>query len=840
MSEQDVETESLPSSPRSWTPTEEECVRLGGEHGWFARGDKRPTEKRLPFNRPKLIQVYHALPFVARYSQYWLRNYHSRDRLFINTFEPLRHKFTYGVPCGGIGCGSIGRDFRGGFCKYGLKPGLIEHHVHAVKANQFILTLRKGNGETKQVVLGINEQQTSRLSNWKFDIPEENIYYRGLYPRSWTMYKIPEYNVTVVIKQTSPIIPHNYKDSSMPVTLFQFELFNESEEDLQAAITFTFRNGTGCKKTQAEGICKSLSITSPSGRGILLEHTIDKMDTTYCVMSADIDSTSVASFDPTSLDCQMWKSLEENLDLNKLDAETESNQLAVACSTLRSLKAKGSSGIDFSLVWHMPKVHFTSRKRTYRRFYTNYFDASKPDVAYDIGCYALSNKERWHREIEEWQSSVLDEQNIPAWFKSALFNELYYLTDGGTVWFAFDESWKVDEPHLSEYTLRHFKDYGRFAYLESWEYRMMNTYDVHFYASFALAELFPWVECTMQMEMRDQMEYSIPKQVRFHMEGDRAPLKTLKRVPHDLGNPADEPFLRVNAYIMHDTGKWKDLNLKFVLTSYRDYLLLMKKDAEYLRFIYPAVQEVIEEGLTKWDRNGDSMIENFGAADQTYDAWKMVGVSAYCGSLWLGSLAVALKMATDISDESGIKRYEEALTSAKRVFESYLWNGSYYNFDQASNSNSTIMADQLCGFWYLQSVDPELAKGLLPQPHVDSVLETVFNYNVVKFADCTLGAVNGMLPTGKIDRSYIQADEVWIGITYSLASFFIQQNQLMKGFETASGCYDACFNRFGLQYQTPEALYRKRFYRAIGYMRPLAIWSMYTALKNQQFFQNNN
>lgn len=31
---------------------------------------------------------------------------------------------------------------------------------------------------------------------------------------------------------------------------------------------------------------------------------------------------------------------------------------------------------------------------------------------------------------------------------------------------------------------------------------MFNTYDVHFYASFALAELFPHIECSMQAEMR--------------------------------------------------------------------------------------------------------------------------------------------------------------------------------------------------------------------------------------------------------------------------------------------------------------------------------------------------
>jgi non-lysosomal glucosylceramidase len=75
------------------------------------------------------------MPFIVRYSMYWLKNYNIRNKLFINTFQPLKHKPYYGVPCGGIGSGSIGRDFRGGFCKFSLRPGLVEHKVDVVKVS---------------------------------------------------------------------------------------------------------------------------------------------------------------------------------------------------------------------------------------------------------------------------------------------------------------------------------------------------------------------------------------------------------------------------------------------------------------------------------------------------------------------------------------------------------------------------------------------------------------------------------------------------------------------------------------------------------------------------------
>lgn len=47
----------------------------------------------------------------------------------------------------------------------------------------------------------------------------------------------------------------------------------------------------------------------------------------------------------------------------------------------------------------------------------------------------------------------------------------------------------------------------------------------------------------------------------------------------------DEPWKRPNAYVIHPTYDWKDLNLKFVLQAYRDYSAT--KDKGYLETMYP-------------------------------------------------------------------------------------------------------------------------------------------------------------------------------------------------------------------------------------------------------------
>ena len=50
----------------------------------------------------------------------------------------------------------------------------------------------------------------------------------------------------------------------------------------------------------------------------------------------------------------------------------------------------------------------------------------------------------------------------------------------------------------------------------------------------------------------------------------------------------DEPWLRINAYNIHPTDDWKDLNIKFILQVYRDYAAT--HDLDYLDFMYPKCQ----------------------------------------------------------------------------------------------------------------------------------------------------------------------------------------------------------------------------------------------------------
>ena len=56
---------------------------------------------------------------------------------------------------------------------------------------------------------------------------------------------------------------------------------------------------------------------------------------------------------------------------------------------------------------------------------------------------------------------------------------------------------------------------------------------------------------------------------------------------------------------------------------------------------------------------------------------------------------------------------------------------------------------------------------------IQSCLETIFEFNVMKYANGKGGAVNGMRPDGTVDLTSMQSEEMWVGITAGLASLMI-------------------------------------------------------------------
>ncbi|CAG12815.1 unnamed protein product, partial [Tetraodon nigroviridis] len=749
------------------------------------------TEKRKPFQSGdvSLSQVLKHLGLGIRYLRWWYKKTRVEKKApFIDMFGALPLRQIYGAPLGGIGGGTITRGWRGEFCRWQLNPG--KYHYKTVIENQFTVCLRRDGQTVYQQVLSVERPPT--LQGWNWGFCGEYAYYHALYPRAWTVYHLPGQNVTLTCRQISPVIPHDYQDASLPVAVFVWDVENKNDYALDVSIMFTALNGSGHRDDKSGGHWNQPFRLEKEGEavsGVLLHHCTAVNPYTLCIAAReqpDRDVSHQTAFSPKGTCNGLWNDL---ITDGRLDSPTGSSpptakgeRVAAALAAGCAVSAQNRNCLEFSLAWDMPKITFGAGEQQHSRRYTRYY-GSKGDASPLLSHHALTQYRGWEKRIEEWQTPVLQDSSLPAWYKSALFNELYFVADGGTVWTELAEDADVSgglRPEDGGLPAQPavIKEYGRFAYLEGQEYRMYNTYDVHYYASFALIMLWPKLALSLQYDIAGSVVQQDPTERLYLMNGRCSPVKTKGVVPHDIGDPEDEPWQRVNAYLIHDTAGWKDLNLKFVLQVYRDFHLT--QDAQYLRDMWP-ICEMVTESELQFDLDGDGLIENSGYADQTYDGWA-------------ASTTTMTAVVTTIPIAS-------CLTS--------------------------VPATGFCGHPVWETETTRLA---FPKEKIQTALKSIFDLNVMSFAGGQMGAVNGMRPEGVPDRSSVQSDEVWIGVVYGLAATMIHEGMLEEGMRTAEGCYRTVWERLGMAFQTPEAYCEKGIYRSLAYMRPLCIWAMQLAL----------
>jgi non-lysosomal glucosylceramidase len=295
-------------------------------------------------------------------------------------------------------------------------------------------------------------------------------------------------------------------------------------------------------------------------------------------------------------------------------------------------------------------------------------------------------------------------------------------------------------------------------------------------------------------------------------------------VPHDLGAPEEDPFKQINQFNWQDTNGWKDLNPKFVLLVYRDFVLTGARDTDFLKYTWPAVEESLAY-LGKYDSNGDGIPESDGYPDQTYDEWVARGDSAYSGGLWLASVRAAEEMAKTLGDKDAAARYHSLFVKSQAAYIKKLWNGEYFRYDTQSEYKDNIQADQLAGQWY---ADLTRLGDLVPHEMQISSLKKIFDYNVMKFADGNRGAVNGMAANGTVItlKDNQPVSEVWTGTTMALSGLMLSTGMKDEAYRTLWGVYHTSYETKGYWFRTPEAWDISGDFRASMYMRPAAIWTM--------------
>ncbi len=217
------------------------------KYSWTRKfDDKEPDSSLHRPNKPPLKEIIKLLPIAYRVSSYIANEERNkREPIFdlrglaLRPPNPGPHA---GAPLGGIGCGCIGRGFKGEFRRWSLHPGKYVHK--AIIADVFAVRVNR-NGKIESVVLSLMKpDEYSCLTNWNWNMSAKCGTYYAVYPRAWTVYEDPLPGIRVVIKQISPFIPENYADASLPAAVFEVEVENKSlTEEIDVSVMFCFQNG---------------------------------------------------------------------------------------------------------------------------------------------------------------------------------------------------------------------------------------------------------------------------------------------------------------------------------------------------------------------------------------------------------------------------------------------------------------------------------------------------------------------------------------------------------------------------------------------------------------------
>lgn len=735
-----------------------------------------------------------------------------------------------GAPVGGFGSGTFSRTYRGDFSRWHIKSGA--HKYQTVWSNQFAMFQQQEGASPVAQVLTATHPDDGSLNSWSWDYPVGAGDYYSLYPKSWYDYRWDKFPAHVTLEQFSPVLPNNYRESSYPVAVYRWHAENPTDKPVTVSVLLSWTNmlgwfrdfGPDMKNSLDHGNFNRLVEESVAGgqlKGIVFdrvrpERVKDDFDGQWAIatiQSPGVDVSYQTTFQPTG-GKEVWEPFARDGKLanDKGTWISSGEHLAGAIAVRFTLKPGEKRVVPMVIAWDMPVVEFGSGRKWYRH-YTDYFGTAGTNAT-KIAADGLQNAQKWSDALDAWQAEYVNDESKPLWYRGQLFNEMYILADGGSFW-----GHPVDAAGKASDT---------FSFMECFDYPFHATLDVLFYGDMPLVKFWPDLDKQVMRQFADTVSEDLNQKYMWTWKSQQTNSLQLRlrkakgAVPHDLGVPQEDPFKLPNAFSWQNTNDWKDLNSKYVLMIYKDFVFTGKKDREFLRYTWTSVQEALEH-LRKYDRTGDGIPQNDDYPDQTYDVWIVHGESAYCGGLWLAALRAAEEIARTLGDNAAATKYHEWFVKGQKTYVDKLWSGEYFRYDTLSEYRDDVQADQLAGQWYANMTG---LGELVPHDMQLKALKKIYDLNVMKFAHGEMGAINGIAPDGKLITSNEQVQEVWIGTTFGLAALMLSDGMKDEAYRTAWGTYHTTYETKGYWFRTPEAWEENGYYRASMYMRPAAIWAM--------------
>lgn len=115
-----------------------------------------------------------------------------------------------------------------------------------------------------------------------------------------------------------------------------------------------------------------------------------------------------------------------------MECNQRDSSIGAAVAAALTVPPQSVRTATFALAWACPEINFPSGK-VYHRRYTKFYGIDG-DAAAGLVHDAIMDHELWESQIDAWQRPILQNKELPEWYPITLFNELYYLNAGGTIW----------------------------------------------------------------------------------------------------------------------------------------------------------------------------------------------------------------------------------------------------------------------------------------------------------------------------------------------------------------------------------------------------------------------
>lgn len=680
-----------------------------------------------------------------------------------------------GVPLGGIGAGKIEI----------LPSGILSFFTYQNNWRQPIGDAKEGNYGNH---FAIFVEQDSRkicklLQTVKVrDYPcIEEIEYTGEFPVAQLKYQDKNLPVDLFLEASSSLVPYDYKNSGLPGAVFLFKVKNTTDKSLTVSLMATGRNTVGLNTSTGRynevfEDQEKLGVTFKVKNPLPHDFTAGEVSISVPKKAGQVSYLGEWNLksDPfilylEAIKIDAWEYFNKDGTLPNVNTKQTIEGRAIEWGGALAVKFSLASGeekeIPFVYSWYTPN-HYVGH------IYEKWFGSSK-----EVASFLINNRIELRHKTKKWQE-IIKKAELADWLKDALLNNLYVL---------FSSSW-----------------WGRNNEFVLYEAPiicpLMGTLDVGFYGTIPVSLLFPELEFSYLNQFRQAQRPS-------------------GYIPHDLG------YERVDLANDGTTSppQWKDLNSKFVLMAYRDYL--WSGNSVFINDFYPSIKKALQWLFTT-DKNKDFLPDNEGA-DQTFDLWKFYNTNAYTSGLFLAALRVTEEIAKLNKDEEFAAECREWFTKGKKSFEEELWTGEFYkNCSGNQTGDISCTLSQLNGQWYAHMLNLGY---IVDQERVKTALKNIIELNGTK---CPYGALNSVLPDGTIDKTSNHSRVIWPAMNYVFAALAIYEGFAEAGLMIAKKVWDNISLNIKNPWNQPDVIYADNGSYGFGdyYMRNMAVWAIFIAL----------